>query len=57
MPLSVPSLCPGLDIKLIRCCPDVLVWRHQGNDIVSVAAVCTAMIDFLCSGVPDLLCS
>ena len=39
------SACPGLDIKLIRCCPqyDVkLMWRHRGNDIVSVAAICAA---------------
>ena len=37
--------CPGYDVKLIRCCPqyDVkLVWRHRGNDIVSVAAICAA---------------
>ena len=34
--------CPGYDVKLIRCCPqyDVkLMWRHRGNDIVSVAAI------------------
>ena len=33
------------DVKLIRCCPqyDVkLMWRHRGNDIVSVAAICAA---------------
>ena len=36
---------PGYDVKLIRCCPqyDVkLMWRHRGNDIVSVAAICVA---------------
>ena len=39
--------CPGYDVKLIRCCPqyDVkLMWRHRGNDIVSVAAICVAAI-------------
>ena len=38
---------PGYDVKLIRCCPqyDVkLMWRHRGNDIVSVAAICVAAI-------------
>ena len=37
--------CPGYDVRLIRCCPqyDVkLMWRHRGNDIVSVAAICAA---------------
>ena len=36
---STFSNSPGYDVKLIRCCPqyDVkLMWRHQGNDIVSV---------------------
>ena len=44
-------VCPGYDVKLIRCCPqyDVkLMWRHQGNDIASVAAICdTAQLIFL----------
>ena len=37
----------GYDVKLIRCCPqyDVkLMWRHRGNDIVSVAAICVVAI-------------
>ena len=42
---------PGYDVKLIRCCPqyDVkLMWRHRGNDIVSVAAICaTTQLIFL----------
>ena len=32
-------------INIIRCCPqydDKLMWRHRGNDIVSVAAICAA---------------
>ena len=39
--------CPGYDVKLIRCCPQYnvkLMWRHRGNDIVSVAAICVAAI-------------
>ena len=38
-------LCPRYDFKLIGYCPqnDVkLMWRHRGNDIVSVAAICAA---------------
>ena len=41
------AMSPGYDVKLIRCCPqyDVkLMWRHRGNDIVSVAAICVAAI-------------
>ena len=41
------TLKSGYDVKLIRCCPqyDVkLMWRHRGNDIVSVAAICVAAI-------------
>ena len=45
------GICPGYDIKLIRCSPqyDVkLIWRHRGNDIVSVAAICaSAQLIFL----------
>ena len=41
-------LCPGYDVKLICCCPQLydvkLMWRHRGNDIVSVAAICIAAI-------------
>ena len=57
----------GYDVKLIRCCPqyDVkLMWRHRGNDIVSVAAICVAaicaaaqLILFFFLVIPDLLCS
>ena len=41
---------PGYDVKLIRCCPQYDVklmwrqWRHRGNDIVSVAAICVVAI-------------
>ena len=41
---------PGYDIKLIQC-PDYdveLIWRQQGNDIVSLAAICAAAADFPC---------
>ena len=40
-------VCPGYDVNLIRCCPqyDVkLMWRHRGNDIASIAAICVAAI-------------
>ena len=48
------------DIKLIHCCHgyDVkLMWRHQRNDIVGMAAICTATVDILVSVVQDLLCN
>ena len=44
------STLPGLGMTLnssVGCCPqyDVkLMWRHQGNDTVSVAAICVAAI-------------
>ena len=50
---------PGYDIKLIRCCHDYdvkLIWCQQGNDIVSLAAICAAAVDIYCLVVPDLLC-
>ena len=27
-------------------------WCHQGNDIVSVATICSAVVNFLCLVVP-----
>ena len=54
------AICPGYDVKLIRCCPDCddkLIWRQYGNDIVSMAAICAATVDFLCLVVPNLRCS
>ena len=48
------------EIKLIRCCLQYdikLMWRHQGDDSVGVAGICTATVDFSCIVVPDLLCS
>ena len=47
MMLNSRSSSPDYDVKL--------VWHQQGNDIVSLAAICTAMVDFLCLVVPDLL--
>ena len=35
----------GKTLKLIRSCPQYgikLMWRHRGNDIVSVAEICAA---------------
>ena len=57
---TILAICPGYDVKLICCCPDYdvkLIWRQQGNDIVSMAAICATTVDFLCLVVPKLLCS
>ena len=36
---SISSSCLGYDVELI--------WRQQGNDIVSLAAICTTTVNFV----------
>ena len=50
-------MCVYNDVNIIFCYLkyDVeLIWRQQGNDIMIVAAICAAAVDFLCLVVPVL---
>ena len=50
----------GYDVKLIRRCPDYdvkFIWHQQEKDILSVASICAAGVDFLCWSYPTYCAS
>ena len=49
----------GYDVEVIYGFPEYetkLIWCQQGNDVVSAAAIRSAMVDFLRLVVPDQQC-